>query len=133
MILQRVSYQVFEHELAGDWGTDQSDWHQLDGQLVLTFTDERALFVSWDSEPVRYCIQKKLLSFFNSDALKEVDMTVHPFWHPFIERELRVSYVDDAHQVLMLNQGEPSLFISSQYDDGSFMGDCVRIAQWSPL
>ena len=133
MILQRVAYQVFEHEAAGPWATDRTDWHQMDGEVVLTFNDGKKVFLSWGAGPQQYSIEQKDHSFFNVGVLVEVEMTEHSYWRPLIEQEIEIRYVDDEHQVLALERNEQSIFISSQYDDGTFYGDCVRVSQASPL
>ena len=133
MILQRVVYRVFEREAAGPWAVDRIAWHQMDGEIVLTFSTGRETFISWGMGQKQYSIQQKEHSFFNAGALVEVEMNQHPYWLPFIGREIKLNYVDDDHQVLALCQGKQNIFMSSQSDDGMFYGDCVRISQASPL
>ncbi|WP_172205360.1 hypothetical protein [Niveibacterium sp. COAC-50] len=133
MILLRVTYHVFEHELAGPWPTDRTSWHQLDGEVALTFSNDKTVFVSWGNTPLQYSIEQKGCSFFNAGVLTAVDMTQHPHWRPFIERDVTMNYIKNDHQVLSLTAGEESLFLTSQYDDGTFCGDCVRVSRAKPL
>lgn len=133
MILQRVTYNLFEHELAGPWATDTDAWHQLDGEVALTFSNDKTVFVSWGNGPKQYSIEQKGSSFFSADVLTVLEMTQHPYWQPFIEREVTMNFSSNDHQVLALVSGEESLFLSSQYDDGTFCGDCVRVSRANPL
>lgn len=133
MILQRVTYHVFEHELAASSVTNIAACHVLDGEIELTFSGGKTMFVSWGNGSLQYCIEQKKDSFFNAAALKTVDVTHHPYWRPLVEREIAMSYIDDAHQVLALASGQDSLFLSSQYHDGTFFGDCVRVSRENPL
>ena len=133
MILQQVAYHVFEHESAEPWATDRFGWHQMDGQVVLTFKGQSMLFISWGNGPIQYSIEQKDHSFFNDGLLLEMEMSQHPYWQPLINQEIVLSYVDEQHQVLAATHGENNLFISSQYDDGMFGGDCVRVSHANPL
>jgi hypothetical protein len=58
MILQRVTYYAFEHEPAGPWATARTACHQLDGEVKLTFSNGRAVFISWGSGPLQYSIEQ---------------------------------------------------------------------------
>ena len=129
MILRRVTYNLFEHELAGSWATDIDIWHQLDGEVTLTFNNDKTVFVSWGNGPQQYSIEQKDSSFFSAGGLTALEMTQHPYWQPFIEREVTMNYTSDDRQVLALVCGEESLFLSSQYDDGTFSGDCIRVSR----
>lgn len=133
MILQRVAYHVFEHELPGPWVTVSTAWHQLDGEVALTFSNDNTVFISWGNGPLQYSIEQKDSSFFNAGVLTAVEMTQHPYWLPFIEKDISLDYLKDDHQVLVLSHEEESLLLSSQYDDGTFCGDCVRVSHANPL
>ena len=133
MLLQQVTYHVFEHEISEPWVTEGASWHQTDGQIVLTFRDEKPIFLSWSSDLVQYNMAQRDHSFFNEGSLTEVDMTQHPCWLQLVGKEIELKFVDTEHQVLVVSNDEASVFVSSQYDDGSFCGDCVRVSQTNPL
>jgi hypothetical protein len=133
MLLKSVTYQVFEHERSGPWPTNRTSWHQIDGQVVLNFFNGQSLFISWGNGIVQYCIEQREQSFFSPDTLVEVPMTDHPYWLQFAGKNIGLTYLDQEQQVLTVTNAKNNLFISSQYDDGTFRGDCVRISQLSPL
>lgn len=133
MLLHRVTYQVFGYESGGPWAIDRAAWHQMDGEVVLTFSTGKRLFVSWGNVPLPYSVEQKENTFFQVGSLTEVDMTQHPYWLPFIEREIELKYFDEDHQVLVVSHQTASLFVSSQYDDGTFCGDCIRVSLANPL
>lgn len=133
MILQRIAYHVFEHELTGLWAAERTAWHHLDGEVALTLSDDKRVFISWGNGPLQFSIEQKGSSFFNAGGLSAIEMTQHPYWRPFIGREVSMNYFNDDHQVLVLASGKENLFLSSQYDDGTFCGDCVRVSRANPL
>jgi hypothetical protein len=133
MRLSKVSYHVFEHEVERSWADAPDAWHQLDGQVVLEFEDAGPVFVSWGSEPEQYCIAQLSTSFFVDSALRLVAMSQHAFWNPMMGRIVDLTFVDDRCQVLKVSDGQSALFLSSQYDDGSFFGDAVRVSRSRPL
>lgn len=133
MILQCVTYCLFEYEQTEQWTTDSAAWHQLDGEICLIFSGSRRLFVSWGDGPQQYSIEQKDSSFFSVGLLKELDVTRHPFWWLFIGHELTMRYIDEDHQVLAVVACGETLYLSSQYDNGMFWGDCVRVSRVNPL
>ena len=133
MLLKSVTYQVFEQERSGPWPTDRASWHQIDGQVVLNFLNGQTLFISWAKGIVQYCIQQGEQSYFSPDTLVEVPMTNHAYWLQLVGKNIDLTYRDQEQQVLVISNAENNLFISSQYDDGVFRGDCVRISHINPL
>jgi hypothetical protein len=133
MQLRKVTYQVFECETKGSWSADPSGWHQLDGEIVLTFSDGECEYISWGKGPAQYCIQIKKETFFTPGTLQEIAMSDHPYWKELCGKSILREFLDEQHQVLLVACGEKSVFLSSQYDDGVFLGDCVRVAKKSPL
>jgi hypothetical protein len=133
MRVRKVSYQVFEHELGQRWVDAPDVWHQLDGQVVFEFEDAAPVYVSWGSVPVQHCIAQRSISFFADGALRPVVMSEHTFWKPMIGRTVELTYVAGERQVLNISDGQSALFLSSQYDDGSFFGDAVRVSRTNPL
>lgn len=105
----------------------------MDGQVVLDFSDGESVFISWGNDPVQYSIERRSQSFFNVGALTSVDMTNHPYWSGMIGHEIQMAYSDEEHQVLRISDRENFVFLSSQYDDGTFEGDCVRVSKKNPL
>ena len=100
---------------------------------MLTSSDGKRKYISWGSEPEQYCIQIKEKTFFSPDALCEVDMSEHPYWKEFEGQTITHEFADEQHQVLVIHNGDNSVFLSSQYDDGTFSGDCVRVSKSNPL
>lgn len=133
MRLQHVTYQLFAHEASGSWSTEPTSWHQMDGQIVLAFAERDQLFVSWGSGPVHYSIEQRSGSFFSPDLLTATVMTTHPYWNEMIGKSIQIGYEDQSHQVLKVSCDQGALYVSSQYDDGTFCGDCVRVSKTSPL
>lgn len=133
MLLQHVTYQVFAHEVSESWPTEPSSWHQMDGQIVLAFAECEPLFVSWGSGPVQYSIEQRSSSFFSPGLLMDTVMTLHPYWNEMIGKHIQVGYEGDDHQVLKVSCDNSALYVSSQYDDSTFRGDCVRVSKTSPL
>lgn len=131
MRLQQVTYRVFEHEI-GPLGAGEPLWHQIDGEVVLAGKGD-AEFISWCSEPVQYCVGRRRASFFNPGALRAVDLSRHTIWHRLVGREVSVRFADPEHQVLRIEGAGCTVFLSSQYDDGRFQGDCIRVSSKDPL
>jgi len=118
-------YRLFEHEVDQDW-LAEAPWHQIDGEVALVGIDG-AKFISWCSEPLQYSIGQSSSSFFSPDALHTVDMSSHPFWRHLVGGTMSMHFVDSTHQILRLDGKDGSVLLSSQYDDGQFQGDCVRV------
>jgi len=136
MKLSHVAYSVFEFEASEPWSEDAQGWHQIDGQVVLSFSDQECLFVSWQwgFQGVSYHIAQQRKSFsFGETPLVSLSMEDHPYWKGLIGQEIEPRILDPGHQVLMLDAGVDKIFLSSQYDDGVFEGDCVRISKVNPL
>lgn len=133
MILTGVEYQVFPHDVSVLSESEAADWHQLDGQVKMSFSDAPPIFISWASTPVQYSIAMEASSFFNSESLVQVAMTGNIFWKTLIGTHVSATHVDGDHQVLCLSNAEKSVFLSSQCDNGSFFGDCVRVSITSPI
>lgn len=133
MRLQRVAYGLFEHEAGATWPAEADGWHHLDGEVVLTFSDGATEFISWSSEPVQYSIGRSTTTHFRPEVLRSVDMTTHPMWRGIVDRDVSLRFMDDERQVLQIAGGALVVFISSQYEDGGFLGDCVRVSAKNPL
>lgn len=131
MELQQVAYRLFEREVGQDW-VEEARWHQLDGEVMLVGASG-AEFITWCSEPAQYSIGRSSSSSFTPEILRNVDLSSHPIWRALIGREVSMRFVDEMHQVLQIEGAEHSVFLSSQYDDGAFLGDCVRVSTSNPL
>ena len=132
MRILSVDYALFEHEASGPWSTDDCGWHQIDGELRFELEGGECVFLSWGSSPATYCIQMQPASFFNNGVLATRQMSEHPYWTPFINKECHLRYQSDDNQVLAFSTEARILYLSSQYDDGDFYGDCVRISPTPP-
>ncbi|MFZ6875726.1 hypothetical protein ACO0LF_26970 [Undibacterium sp. Di27W] len=133
MRLEHVDYHVFAHESAQDFSEDVSQWHQLDGQIKLSMEAGTALYISWGQGPLQYSIEVRETTFFHQELLHMVSMDKHPYWARFISHFIHWQFEDAQHQILLLSTGEEKIFLSSQYEDGMFQGDSVRVAQLKPL
>ena len=132
MQLRTVSYFLFEHELDGCWSSQSSEHHQLDGELLFTFEDAQPVYLSWGNARTTYCIEARPKSFFRDGLLHQYEMNGHHFWSPFIGNRIELQHLDELHQVLMVSGSSQTLFLSSQYDGGDFLGDCVRVSIVAP-
>jgi hypothetical protein len=132
MVLTEVHYELFPHE--ADWLTadENSGWHQLDGQVRLNFANGATQFISWGTGPVQYSVEVRDVSFFNERALTSLRMNSHPYWRELVGHRLDVAYLGTNHQVLKLFNEQVGVFLSSQYEDGTFQGDCVRVSPREP-
>lgn len=133
MILTHVTYELFEHEFDQFLAEEANGWHQLDGQVRLDFSDSPSVYISWIGAPVQYCIGLGSQSHFKSDAMRHhIDMTKHPYWSNLIFKDISISFIAPLNQVIRIYSYQHQVFLSSQYDDGMFQGDCVRISQIQP-
>jgi hypothetical protein len=132
MILASIYYQVFPGEAEALEADAERDWHQIEGELRLEFTDGPAQFVSWGNGPVQYAVEVREDSFFDEHLLASVEMSDHPYWSNLIGHELSLDYADPDHQVLRVVSAAGEVFLSSQYADGTFQGDSLRIAPRAP-
>lgn len=133
MRLHRVAYGLFEHEEGATWPAEADSWHHLDGEVVLTFSDGAAEFISWSSEPVQYSVGRSTTTHFRPGALRLVDMTMHPMWRGIVGNDVSLRFMGDERQVLQIASDARAVFISSQSEDGGFLGDCVRVSAKNPL
>lgn len=132
MQLRNVSYFLFEHELDGSWSSQSPEHHQLDGEVLFTFEDSPPVYISWGNARATYCIETRQSSFFSDSLLTRHEMNEHHFWSPLIGKKIELKNLDELHQVLKVSGGGATLFMSSQYDKGEFMGDCVRVSLLAP-
>lgn len=131
MVLATVHYELLPNEARSFSG--EGGWHQLDCEVRLSFTDAPEVFVSWGKEPLRYSVEVRTASFFTADRLSSLGMSTHPYWQALVGHELCIAHVDTEHQVLKLSAVHGEVFLSSQYDDGTFQGDCIRVSQRTPI
>lgn len=131
MLLANVHYEIFSSE-AGSF-TGESDWHQLDGEVRLGFTDAPEIFISWGNEPLQYSVEVRGASFFSAGCLSSLQMSTHSYWESLIGHELSIAHLDKDHQILRVSAVPGEVFLSSQYDDGTFQGDCIRVNQRTPI
>jgi|GEM_PF-2400204 len=132
MILASIHYHVFPGEAESLEAEATRNWHHLDGELRLEFTDLPACFVSWGNGPVLYSVEVSNESFFAEDLLGSLEMTDHPYWSELIGHELHLEYAAPDHQVLQLATPGGEVFLSSQHEDGAFQGDSLRISPVAP-
>ncbi len=129
MILTRIIYELFPFEEPYFAADEESGWHQLDGQVRLDMEDGTSQFVSWGNGPLQYSIEVRPSSFFLEDVVtRHFDMSTHSYWTGLVGKRLKVEYIDTGHQVLRLSADESNVFLSSQCDDGTLQGDCVRVS-----
>ena len=133
MILARVFYELFEHELERFQAPAESGWHQLDGQIRFDFLDSPSLFISWVSDPLQYSIGFGSTSHFKPDALAHtIEMTDNAIWAPISNSNIQIAFTGPHHQILKVSSAVAHVFLSAQYDDGMFQGDCIRVSQTEP-
>jgi hypothetical protein len=133
MVLADVCYELFPHE-AGWLGLDEdAGWHQLDGQVRLDFAHGATQFISWGKGPVQYSVEIRDVPFFSEGALTSLEMSTHPYWRALVGQNLDIAYADEHHQVLKLFNQHSEVFLSSQYPDGAFQGDCIRVSPRAPV
>jgi hypothetical protein len=132
MILASIHYHLFPGEAEALEAHAERNWHQIEGELRLEFTDAPAQFVSWGTGPVLYAVEVRDESFFDEHMLASVDMSDHPYWSRLVGHELRLDYADPNHQVLKVASPAGELFLSSQYVDGTFQGDSLRVSPRAP-
>ena len=131
MVLATVHYEIFPSEVGSFTG--ECGWHQLDGEVRLGFTDAPEMFISWGNEPHQYSVEVRSASFFSAGRLSSLQMSAHPYWQSLIGHELSIARMDTEHQILRLSAVPGEVFLSSQYDDGTFQGDCIRVSQRTPI
>ncbi len=132
MILASIHYHLFPGEAEALEGHPERNWHQIEGELRLEYTDAPAQFVSWGNGPVTYAVQVSDESFFDEHLLASVEMSEHPYWSGLIGHELRLDYTGPDHQVLKVTTAGGDVFLSSQYADGAFQGDSLRVSPATP-
>jgi hypothetical protein len=123
MHLNGVEYQTFHSDIPCLQETETLGWHQLDGQVKLQFSDGQPIFISWGNTPIQYSIEIRSSTFFAPDPLIEVSMAENRFWDSLVGSEVVLEYINATHQVLCVRGKDTSVFLSSQYDDGTFYGD----------
>jgi hypothetical protein len=132
MHLSGVEYQTLPNDIPYVLETETLGWHQLDGQIKLQFSDGHTVFISWGDKPIQYSIEIQSVTFFSPGSLVEMPMNENPFWNSLVGSEIILEYIDATHQVLQVRGRHTSIFLSSQYDDGAFQGDCVRVSTVNP-
>jgi hypothetical protein len=138
MILADIHYHLFPGEAEALDAFAERNWHQLDGELRLEFTDAPACFISWGrggslgDGAVRYAVNVRDESFFDAYLLASLEMSDHPYWSNLIGHDLRLDYMDPEHQILRIACTAGKLFLSSQSVDGRFQGDSLRISPLPP-
>lgn len=131
MVLATIHYEIFANEAGSFAG--EGGWHQLDGEVRLGFTDAPEIFISWGNGPLQYSVEVRSASFFSAGRLSSRQMSAHPYWQSLIGHELNIAHMDSGHQILRLSAVSGEVFLSSQYDDGTFQGDCIRVSQRTPI
>lgn len=131
MVLAAVHYEIFPSEALSFAG--EGDWHQLDGEVRLGFTDAPEMFISWGNEPLQYSVEVRSTSFFSAGRLSSLQMNANPYWQSIIGHELSIAHIGMEHQILKLSAVPGEVFLSSQYNDGTFEGDCIRVSQCTPI
>lgn len=132
MILASIHYHVFPGEAEALDADSAHNWHQIDGELRLEFTDLPARFVSWARGPVLYSVEVSNESFFGRELLGSLEMTDHPYWSELIGHQLNLDYAAPNHQVLKLATPAGEVFLSSQQQDGLFQADSLRVSPRAP-
>lgn len=130
---QSVDYLLFPYEV-DDFEEREGDYiyHHLDGELRLIFQDQTVLYFSWINRPMTYSIGWSQKPHFNEGALSPYNMSNSAFWKPFVGQPITFEHFDKTHQVVKLFCSYAELFLSSQYEDGMFSGDCVRVSPTNP-
>ncbi len=138
MILANIHYHLFPGEAEALDAFAERNWHQLDGELRLEFTDAPACFISWGrgrspgQDATRYAVEVRDESFFEACLLASLEMSDHPYWNNLIGHNLRLDYMDTEHQILRIASAAGKLFLSSQSVDGRFQGDSLRVSPLPP-
>lgn len=132
MILSSAHYRLLQGEEEWFDADEAVGWHQLDGEIRLNFSNAPSAFISWQSQPVVYSIGLGVRSYFPYATLRQVEMSAHVWWSSLVGREVRLDFVDSGHQILRISTDSTNIFLSSQYDDGMFQGDCVRVSLKEP-
>ena len=113
---------------------EDGGYHRLDWELRLRFSDGSMRVFSWVNEPVQHCIGSSDKSFLREPLERLIlrDVSQTRFWRGLLGTSITLEYVDSGNQVLRIYGGESEVFLSSQYADGMFTGDCVRISLTQP-
>ena len=129
MELSAVHYGLFPHESEMSPEGDAGPWHQLDGEVRLCFKDAPDAFVSWGNGPPQHSVEIRDASFFSAQALRYVEMSVHPFWRELVGAPVSIVHSGSERQVVRLMGVAASTYLSTQSADGTFHSDCIRVGQ----
>jgi hypothetical protein len=130
-VLAKVTYLLFESELAEGVEYLLREEHIVDREIRLEWTDGSAKHISWASEPFQYCVGLQEHSWFLAGEVKKVDMSSRPSWKDLIGRELELKWLDESHQVLQVRAGDASTYLSSRENDYWF-ADAITVSKATP-
>src|SRR5690349_11345179 len=101
MFLQRVIYELFDHEADGFASQLPAGRDELDRQVRLEGADGARMYISWawgDGEP-DYFLAHADNSFFTDGPYVELDVCALPGWQSLIGQEVTLRYRDTGRQV----------------------------------
>jgi len=130
-VLVSVVYHTFAHDEGVETLAFEGRDHLTDGEIEFKLDDGSAVFASWVSEPVQYCIGTASHSFFNPSATKAIDCTLSPLWRGLKGHALEFAVQDPDHQVVEVRSEGGSVFLASTEQD-RWLADVVAISAKKP-
>lgn len=129
MKVKRVIYELYQSDL--DCLKKNSEWHEIDREVIFEFEDGLHTYCSWNGEPVQYSIGSSNRRFFINEPDHIIDVTNWEIWHKLIGEQIRLIYHDSCHQVLEIKGQSTSVYLSSQ-ENGSWQADVLHISKEKP-
>jgi hypothetical protein len=111
----------------------RDETHDFGGELVLTFQDDRKVFVSWVGEPVQFAIGTRDSSHFLPDTrLTDFDVSGTAIWANLIGQDVSLRFTALENQVLEVSSTGGRLLLCS-YERGGWWADEVTICKEAPV
>jgi len=130
-ILQKVVYELFDHEKDILKDSKSENSHTIDRELYLEFHDQKRIFISWTNIPLRYAVGLQENSFFKDEDKITIDVSAHPIWRKIAGQDIDIITLDENHQVVEIQSPVASVYLST-CENGNWLADVITISDKKP-
>jgi hypothetical protein len=131
MKISKVFYELFNSDYLSIKGHENDDFHEIDREICLEFTDGTKIYISWADKPIQFCIGHKDSSWNINQPEIILDASEWKIWKNIINQEVEIIYLDNEKQILELKSKNTSIFLSSQ-ENCNWETDVLHISLIKP-
>jgi len=109
--VKKINYNLFDHDIEHLKKHMDTSFHEIDGEIEITFDNAKKTYISWSQCSEGYKILRQEDTFFSPPSEFRCCMSQHQFWCPFINSEIQIQSIGEYGEILVISSTVHKLYI----------------------